>query len=266
MVSSKKPSFREVPAPVLPRVGDSSWSASVGALGFSTLRCRRDSDSVSQLNRGRDSMLSDSKPFAFAAVGITLGLAKPLPASATIVFDNFAPGNSYNTAGGYPESADIINGFQFAPSASGFFSSLTIALSGDGSAIPGEVNVYQNNAGQPGAILETLNLIVSTPLGTNNAPVVVAANGSTFLDSSLLYWLVPFSPTGAPFFWNQGHGSAGLGAFGPGVNGPWTIVFPTQGAFRVEVADAVPEPSTRGLIGLGLLGLSAMRRRRLRAH
>ena len=40
------------------------------------------------------------------------------------------------------------------------------------------------------------------------------------------------------------------------------VAFYQQQVFT-PLADAVPEPSTLGLIGLGLLGLGAMRRRRL---
>jgi hypothetical protein len=58
-------------------------------------------------------------------------------------------------------------------------------------------------------------------------------------------------------------GGFGNVVVGVGPTGPWGFSFPSIfGAFRVEVADAVPEPSTLGLIGLGLLGLGAMKRRR----
>jgi hypothetical protein len=155
---------------------------------------------------------------------------------------------------------------QFSPSSSGFFSELTIAL-GFISPLPNppvEVNLYQDNAGVPGTILETLTLNVSTAFLTNNAPTVVAASGTTFLDSSMLYWLGGTTSDAGFFAWNLNDvGDLGLEALSvTSVNGPWQTSTQALGAFEIE-ANPAPEPTTLALLGSGLLGLAMMRRRKL---
>ena len=72
------------------------------------------------------------KPFPVLAM--LFGFAVASPVNATIVFDNFGPGNSYiaNTgwdiAGPASMVGTAVSAMQFSPSSSGFFSELTIAL------------------------------------------------------------------------------------------------------------------------------------------
>jgi hypothetical protein len=126
---------------------------------------------------------------ALVAIWVIAGIATATPARATIVFDNFGPGNSYQS-GGFQVAGTGSVGMRFTPSSSGFFSLLKIAAGTTGSPpTPYQVSLRADNGGVPGGILETLNFDVTTTFGTNNAPTVVAASGATFLDSQATYWL-----------------------------------------------------------------------------
>jgi hypothetical protein len=211
-----------------------------------------------------------TRPYKLLSVLVLLcGVATP--ASATVVFDNFGPSDSYNNGIGWTIAGTTSVGMQFSPSSSGFFSLLTVAL-GTTSTPPTsfEMVLQSDNAGFPGTTLETLNFNVSTFFGTGGSPTVVAADGSVFLDSSMSYWLIAFSPTGTnvPWNWNDTGDLGGL-ASRSGINRPWSVdPSSTLGAFRIEVSEAVPEPTTLPLLGsgLGLMGLFGWgRKRRLSA-
>jgi hypothetical protein len=176
-------------------------------------------------------------------------------AQSAVVFDNFGPGDSYDSSIGWTISTEIIQGMGFSPVSAGFLASIDIAAGTTGSPpTPYTLTLRADDAGVPGLVLETLNFPVTTSFGTNNAPTTAAAAGTTLLSPGTLYWLVASSPTGVNVPWHHNStDDTGPRAFS--VNGaPWVATTSPRGAFRVTVAQA-PEPTTLALLGMGFAGL-----------
>jgi hypothetical protein len=194
-------------------------------------------------------------------------------AGAAIVtaYDNFGPGDSFlNSAwdigGG---DADIQIGHTFTPTQSGFLTDLYVAASVIND-VTGNRNImfelFSDATGVPGLVLETF-LFTELPdisVDLTSGSQHVTASGTTFLDSTLSYWLVasaldPRDTLGwnisstetAPTYVTKFASSA-----------DWVIgSSSSKGAFRVQVS-TVPIPAAVWLFGSGLVGLIAVARRR----
>ncbi|MGE4134470.1 MAG: hypothetical protein AB7E98_02045 [Pirellulales bacterium] len=173
-------------------------------------------------------------------------IAWPLSVSAaTIVFDTFGPGNSYNEDFKYSGGE-----FHFQPAESGSLASITVAL--------GRVSTETTQTSF--SLLEEISPSVFSPLETwlvpNDTPPLPSPGAVVTFESVVQpdlfvghsYWLAMGSsfPSSLWFFNDQGIGQDVF---------PFTTTMP---AFRVEI---VPEPSAGALLMVGFVLVVAWRGR-----
>ena len=179
-----------------------------------------------------------------------------------VVFDNFGPEFDYEIGTGYTVSgADgrIVNqGDAFVPSESGELAGIYIALNLQSGSNTALVMLHADNAGEPGAMLETWNISDEMgQFGQWNTPLHLISVGGVELVTDQTFWVVAHGVRDVVSVWNFNNiGSVGMHASQSG-GGVWDVQMGKQGAFRVDI---VPAPGTLALLGLG--GLAAARRRR----
>jgi hypothetical protein len=191
--------------------------------------------------------------------------------SAVSVFDNFGPGNTYDTFAGWTVAGPA-EGFQedamsFVSSGNYSFVAADLAvglLSGTNSL---DVALAADSSGAPGAVLETFHF--SNAMGTfgdANAPLEADSVTHPMLNSGVRYWLVA-SATGDTFaVWNNSLSDFSGGSFNDGTG--WSFISDNpKAAFSITGAalSPVPEPATISLFGTGMLatvGLYLARKRR----
>ncbi|MCP3920871.1 MAG: hypothetical protein GY711_35535 [bacterium] len=188
------------------------------------------------------------------SAALLVALLTPL-AHADVVYDNLGPGDTYDPTVGWvvsdgpPFSMVVDQAMPFAPSASGVLDALELPLtlvSSAGNATL-TIEIYSDNAGEPGSSLESF--LFSGPLPANGQTPVPPLHLIDFPDTVALlagqpYWIVisVAAPLGGNFVvWNQNIiGDVGTVADrrngGPGWN-----LFPNQelAAFRVLTSSDV---------------------------
>lgn len=196
---------------------------------------------------------------AFAA-SLTLTLSAA-PARAGFVFNNFGPGDTFNTATGWAVGPPFTQGMQFTASGSGALSTIELALGSFAGSSTVTVELHADASGTVGALLATGTTTTGNTFGSAYPPSVTTMSAAT-ITSGAKYWVVVTSPDLTGWNWNS-TGSAGLRATSTDGGSSYTIS-PSQtlSAFRVSVADAspVPAPPAAVLFALGAVGLVAFRR------
>lgn len=203
---------------------------------------------------------------ALAGLVFALGAA---PAKAqTTVFSNFGPGvPAFDTVDRYviagPTSSfgsAVSQGEGFTVSASGYLSTINIALSNDGGPNNAHLFLADGSSGVPGLVLESFTLTGLPPAGTTYTPEVIISANNPFLTAGTTYYLYDAEPGAQVTEWNfNSQGEKGP-HFRTRPDGSVNISTATQGAFSVQVNPApVPEASTTVSLGLLLaLGVSGL--------
>ena len=189
--------------------------------------------------------------------GICLSLVS-MVTSAAAIYDNFGAGDTFNTGIGWTISSNTSQGLQFTAADTGIFSSLDVGMGVTGSTPPGDVlfKFYADAGNSLGTLLESITVTVNNSFGSPGVSSGLAS-GSTILTAGQNYWLIAEAFSGVNTPWNRNN----IGDVG---NLHWTNGSISSGdeagVFRIN-ANAVPEPETLILFGLGLAGLGFHKRK-----
>lgn len=213
-----------------------------------------------------DSMkLSTLHRFAFLVIGGSIASAS----SAIVAYDNFGPGDTYDTSTGWTESGPAsvagtyMTGCQFKSGVSGMLSSITLAvghLTGTNSV---DVQLYADSgSGSLGTLMATFTLTGCGNFGSNYVPgIVTNANPGVQLAMGSEYWVVPVASPDSWHAWNWNNtGAMGQLAYSTDNGSSFSYFADRTGAMRVEVG-AVPEPGTMAALGAGLLAIARRRKK-----
>lgn len=198
---------------------------------------------------------------------ISLILAATVGASPVIVFNDFGPGDSDMPGPGITVGCGALcfldaghsHAWLFVPSITTSFSTLETVASGMGPNVTAVFTISGDAGGVPGVPLESFSVAAGFPAQV----YLFSSSLHAVLQAGIAYW---FTAATADLL-NQAAqiGINSIGVTGPEAlrigNGAWT---PTGSSafsvFRVT-GDAVPEPSTFALFGLGGLLLASRARR-----
>lgn len=201
---------------------------------------------------------------------LSMGIASH--ALADVIFSNFGPGYSYDVSNGNVvgdgfDGSIYSQGDSFTPITNAVFGSLRIALSEvfpGSQGVPLTISLTSDSGNAPGAVLESWSMAPGSLglLGNNNAPVILNSSLNLTLLAGTEYWITAsLGGMGNAVAWNwNSTGDMNPHAINDG-SGWFSPSGLTPGAFEVDSAATVPEPSTLALFGLAFAGIARARRK-----
>jgi hypothetical protein len=194
------------------------------------------------------------------------------------VFDNFGPGDTYDTIPAYTEGKTFLvgptfsSGEGFVPTVSGSLDSVTVAIGqndlGPGNPRPNDLHLFlsDGSSGTPGPVLESF-VVTGLPLKEVHKldpPEVIPSILHPVLTAGNLYFLYDREPENENNGWAENLTHA-QGLHISSINdSPYTSRIAAQGAFRVTVIAGVPEPGCISLVTTLIFTGSLFAIRRLR--
>lgn len=192
---------------------------------------------------------------------------------ADIIYTNFGSGDSFDMDAGVvvSQSTDLRPSFAFTPAANlvltevDFVTSIgetsdlnqvTISLSADGGGQPGRVLASQEFDNAMGILGGETDLPPDGPGILSWLP-----SGTLHLLAGATYWITFDGPAPGDVTWNYNNTlQSGYSEF---VSNAWQTTNGTLGAIQISgaVDPSAPEPGTALLLGLGLIGMSRLRKR-----
>jgi MYXO-CTERM domain-containing protein len=195
-------------------------------------------------------------------------------ASAEVIYNNFGPSDAYDTTFGWTLSyGGPLGGDAFEDAVSftitrrdSYFDSAEVAVNHFWGPDLVYFALHADDAGVPGAVLDTATASGVVPAGTVGPPMVANFGGDVILEVGRTYWLaLRTEETDAHLSWAYNL----IDDFGPRAwqlnNGPWnpTMGIPgtdsERGVFRIN---GTPVPAPAALPLLVLAGAARIRRRR----
>lgn len=191
---------------------------------------------------------------------------------AGTIYSDFGPHDTFQTGIGYTVSGANSPIGQTIESAMSFTSSGNYTLSQIDAAIGyvtgGNSDTFtldSNAGGLPGVIMESWTVTGLPAFGGSYAPVTLMSSGGVMLSAGQTYWIV--ASAGDPTNWSAWNENSigATGNFDQFNNGVWSQFNGTLSAFDVMgTTSSSPEPASAALIGLGLLGMGGLIRRKRR--
>jgi hypothetical protein len=198
-----------------------------------------------------------------------------------IIYSNFGPDQTYGagyysvSGGGGPGSEGPPDGYghaiaeSFAPTVNALFQSVALPLGYVGNA--GTTNAFtialmSDAGGHPGSILESF-AVSDVPLYPDSAIETLVSTAHTPLFAGTTYWIaaIPVAANTAGGWFINSTGAIGVSDTGnDGLT--WSAHSDPSAAFQVLGVQAVPEPSSLALLGVGGALLTGWQRRRKRGQ
>jgi hypothetical protein len=207
---------------------------------------------------------------ALVASAIATGFAGGASATPIVVYSNLSADDSFgNTV------HDVLNLAAYLEHAAGFVvpTGTNFLLTGIDLPVHDAISnsqlsitIWTEQAGQPGAVLETIvvDVIASSP---DRYLQHITTTGSTTLQQGETYWISASAINPGRIAWFTNSTGAGRYALtsDSSHSSAWTViddpVAAPQGAFRIlGEAVPVPEPSAAFLVALGLIAIAKQRR------
>lgn len=196
------------------------------------------------------------------ALSILMNVTFALAGHASLLFNNFGPGDTYDLGSGTPVAGQV--SISFVSGVGQFLEEVDFgAYLNRGGTNSVTVSLSDDLAGHPAATALAFATFTNALSGEGSIISWVLPGGQQALADGNTYWITLDAPLGSVTWDSNTQGQSGVSRL---ISGIWTNTSETQGALRVIGTDAVgaPEPGTWVLLPGSLAILIAIRRTSLR--